>query len=139
MGRTPLEEEERVKESFLRNLKIPYTKIGRGLYNMDGKRVNVKLTKPRSSGRYWFGIQRNADSYVWICYNPEIYFWEAYYWVPAEEMWTIISIGSYRDRTWEEKGRQIPNFEIDPRLDLYIGGKNVKISIRRFRNLLNPL
>ena len=53
-------------------------------------------------------------------------------------MWSMISQGSYRDRTWERSGRPIPNFEIDPQNDLYIGGEKKKIPISRFRDLRTP-
>ena len=126
-----------IKEKLLGSLKLTFKKIANSLYYINGKRVNVKLTTPRQSGRYWFNIQRKADSYIWICYNPEIQYWEAYYWIPAEDMWLYIKKGSYRDRTWEEKGRPIPNFEIDTEHDLYVG-KNYETSIRKFRNLETP-
>jgi len=132
---SPLEASN-LKERLLTKLNLPYSKIANSLYEVNGKRVNVRVTSRRSSGRYWFNIQRkNVDSYIWICYDPQIEDWESYYWIPSEEMWNIVSHGSYRDRTWERSGRSIPNFEIDPQKDLYVGGGRTKTSIGRFRNL----
>lgn len=133
------EEAKNIKEKLLVKLNLPYFRLASSLYNIDGKRVNIKVTSPRLSGRYWFNIQRKkVDSYIWICYNPRMQTWEAYYWIPAGEMWSFINRGSYRDRTWEKRGRPIPNFEIDTQRDLYIGGGVTKISIRKFRNLQRP-
>lgn len=135
---SPLEANN-LKERLLIKLNLSYSKIANSLYEIDGMRVNVRVTSRRSSGRYWFNIQRkNVDSYIWICYDPEIKDWEAYYWIPAKEMWNRISHGSYRDRTWERAGRPIPNFEIDPRNNQYIGGEKKKTSISKFRNLRQP-
>lgn len=139
IGRLSREEVENIKENLLVRLNLPFFRIADSLYDIGAKRVNIKVTSPRASGRYWFGIQRkDVDSYVWICYNPEMQTLDAYYWIPAREMWNLISAGSYRDRIWEKKGRQIPNFEIDTKLNLYIGGGMTKISIEKFRNLQIP-
>ena len=139
MKRLSREEADNVKEKLLVRLNLPYIRIANSLYDINGKRVNVKVTSRRLSGRYWFGIQRkNVHSYIWICYDPQMQIWEAYYWIPVGDMWGYIRHGSYRDRTWEKMGRPIPNFEIDTKRDLYIGGGNTKISIRKFRNLLRP-
>ncbi|MHA1378991.1 MAG: hypothetical protein ACTSRG_11470 [Candidatus Helarchaeota archaeon] len=131
------EEATKIKENLIKSLNLPYWKIRDSLYKINKEEVNVKLTRPRASGRYWFNIQRKADSYIWICYNSDIEHWEAYYWIPAMEMWKFVKCSSYRDRTWEEKGYQISNFEIDIKSDLYIGGE-YKFSIKKFKNLKNP-
>jgi hypothetical protein len=140
MGRllSPLEANN-LKERLLAKLNLRYSKIGNSLYEIDGERVNVKVSSKRVSGHYWFNIQRkNVDSYIWMCYDPEIEDWETYYWITRREMWDLIRHGSYRDRTWERSGRPIPNFVIDPRKDLYAGGGKEKIPIGKFRNLRKP-
>ena len=128
-----------IKNGLLDRLGLSYSRLADSLYSVDGKEVNIKITSRRSSGHYWFNLQRrNVHSYIWICYDPSLKFWEAYYWIPAEEMWRYVQRSSYRDRTWEEMGRPIPNFEIDCKNDLYIGGGRVKIAIEKFRSLTAP-
>ena len=135
---SPLEANN-LKERLLAQLDLPHSKIANSIYEINGERVNVRVTSKRTSGHYWFNIQRKSvKSYIWICYDTEIEDWEAYYWITKEEMWSMISQGSYRDRTWERSGRPIPNFEIDPQNDLYIGGEKKKIPISRFRDLRTP-
>jgi hypothetical protein len=99
IGRLSREEVENIKENLLVRFNLPFFRIADSLYDIGAKRVNIKVTSPRASGRYWFGIQRkDVDSYVWICYNPEMQTLDAYYWISAREMWNLISAGSYRDR-----------------------------------------
>ena len=124
-----------VKEKMFSSLSLHYSIVANSLYDIGGKRVNVKITSKRKTGRYWFNIQRkNVHSYIWICYIPTQQTVEAFYWIPAAEMWSYISRSAYKDRTWERTGRPIPNFEIDTKKDLYIGGSKARISIKRFRD-----
>jgi len=124
-----------VKEKMFSSLSLRYSIVANSLYDIGGKRVNVKITSKRKTGRYWFNIQRkNVHSYIWICYIPTQQTVEAFYWIPATEMWSYINRSAYKDRTWERTGRPIPNFEIDTKKDLYIGGPKARISIKRFRD-----
>ena len=136
-NRIPPEEANRIKQKLLGGLGFPFAKVANSLYLIQGRRVNVKLTSPRASGRYWFNIQRRADSYLWICLNPRNQRWDAYYWIPASTMISLIRHGSYRDWTWARRGREIPNFMIDTKKDMYIVGRTM-ISISRFRDLKVP-
>ncbi|MCW3981263.1 MAG: hypothetical protein NWF11_07295 [Candidatus Bathyarchaeota archaeon] len=123
-----------LKEKLLSSIGVPYSRVANSVYHIHGRRVNVKITSRRKSGRYWFNIQRrNVDSYIWICYIPETRGLEAFYWIPAEEMWSYVSRRAYKDRTWERAGHPIANFEVDTKRDLYIGGPQTQISIRQFR------
>jgi len=124
-----------VKEKLFSSLSLHYSIVANSLYDIGGKRVNVKITSKRKTGRYWFNIQRkNVHSYIWICYIPTQQIVEAFYWIPATEMWSYINRSAYKDRTWERTGRPIPNFEIDSKKDLYIGGPKARISLKRFRD-----
>ncbi len=128
-----------IKERLVSKIGLPNSRIANSLYSIDGETVNVKVTSKRASGRYWFNIQRKkVHSYIWVCYDPQTQTWEAYYWIPVTNMWSYIKHGSYRDRTWEKRGRSIANFEIDPERDLYIGGEKTKVSIKNYRNLSKP-
>jgi hypothetical protein len=128
-----------VKERLVSEIGLPHFQIVNSLYSIDGETVNVKVTSRRSTGRYWFNIQRKrVNSYIWICYDPQMQTWEAYYWIPAAEMWNYVKRGSYKDRTWESRGRSIANFEIDSERDLYIGGEKARLSISKYRNLSRP-
>jgi len=127
-------EAQSLKDSFVANLGLPYTKIRNSLYRISGKCVNVKITTPRTSSRYWFNIQAEADSYIWICYNPQLGNIVVYYWIPSDQMHRLINTKSYPDRTWELRGRIIPNFEIDPKSDSY-RVKDYSESISQFKNL----
>ena len=125
-----------IKEQYLGRLGRPYQRIANSLYLIRGGTVNVKLTRPRSSGRYWFNIQKRADSFLWICWNKRIQE-STYYWIPAREMRELIALGAYRDWTWERRGRRIPNFMIDTITDEYVAGKT-RVSIRQFRDVKHP-
>jgi hypothetical protein len=117
LSRTEL---QNLKDRFVANLGLPYTKIRNSLYFIGGKRVNIKITTPRASGRYWFNFQTEADSYIWLCYNPSFGDIEACYWIPNDQMHRMVDIASYEDRYWAKRGRVIPNFEIDSKSDSYI-------------------
>lgn len=134
MNRLSIKEEEDIKNTLLKMLDLSYIRIKRGLYKIDNKIVNVKITKPNIHNRYWFNIQRKTDSYIWICYDPLAHSIEACYWVPAQKMWELVNKSSWIDKTWKERGRLIHTFEIDPKSDSYIS-KSFKISIRKFRCL----
>ena len=124
-----------IKEKLFSSLNLHYSIVENSLYDIGEKRVNVKITSKRKTGRYWFNIQRkNVHSYIWICYIPTQQTIEAFYWIPAAEMWSCIGRSAYKDRTWERAGRPISNFEIDTKKDLYIGGAKARISIKRFRD-----
>ncbi|MCW3981219.1 MAG: hypothetical protein NWF11_07065 [Candidatus Bathyarchaeota archaeon] len=128
------EEATSIKEKLLSSNGVPYSVIANSVYDIDGRKVNVKITSRRSSGRYWFNIQRRSvNSYIWICFIPETRVLEAFYWIPADEMWSYVKRRAYKDRTWERAGHPIANFEIDTKHDLYIGGPKTRISIRKFR------
>lgn len=123
-----------IKEKLLSSIGVPYSRVANSVYDIHGQRVNVKVTSRRKSGRYWFNIQRrNVNAYLWICCIPETRGIEAFYWIPAEEMWSYVRRRAYKDRTWEKAGHPIANFEIDPKRDQYIGGPKTQISIRQFR------
>jgi len=126
-----------IKEKLLREFKLPFTRIADSLYRVKGTKVNAKLTTLRPSGRYWFNIQRRADSYLWICWNKKMQKHDAYYWVPAQAMRKMVRRGAYRDWTWEQRGRPIPNFMIDAKTDMYVVG-TTRISIGKFRGLRVP-
>ena len=123
-----------IKEKLLTNIDVPYARVANSVYDINGRRVNVKITCRRRSGRYWFNIQRrDIHSYLWICCIPETRGIEAFYWIPAEKMWSYVRRRAYKDRTWERAGHPIANFEIDSKRDLYIGGPKTQISIQQFR------
>lgn len=133
-ARLSRQEAKSIKEKLLSSIGVSYSMITNSVYVINGREVNVKITSKRSSGRYWFNIQRrNVNSYIWICYIPETRVVEAFYWIPAEEMWSYVRRRAYKDRTWERAGHPIANFEIDTKHDLYIGGPKTRISIRQFR------
>ena len=124
-----------IKEKLFSSLNLHYSMVANSLYDISEKRVNVKITSKRKTGRYWFNIQRkNVHSYIWICYVPTQQTIEAFYWIPATEMWSYIRKNAYKDRTWERAGHPISNFEINTKKDLYIGGSKTRISIKRFRD-----
>lgn len=136
MDKPSKSELQNLKDRFVVNLGLPYAKIrnDNSFYLICGKRVNIKVTMPRASGRYWFNFQTRADSYIWLCYNPELGDIESYYWIPRDEMCRLINTASYPDNYWKKRGRVIPNFEIDSKSDAYVVRGNSE-SILQFKNL----
>jgi hypothetical protein len=135
MDRLSTTEADNIKIRLVARLGLPYTKIRNSFYARVGEKLaNVKITIPRPSGRYWFNLQAEADSYIWICYSPDLGDIDTYYWIPSDHMRRLIKTSSYRDRTWERRGRLIPNFVIDPKSDSYVA-PGYSESISQFKNL----
>lgn len=109
-------------------------KASQHVYDINGKKTNIKFAKPRSGYEYlfWFGTTprrlEEMDIFVWLCGTAE-----NYYVIPCEEMNLLIDASKGK---WIYKKRNYPEFILDTNHHEYLPAK---IDISQYYRNQSPL
>jgi hypothetical protein len=106
-------------------------KINQFVYEINGKKANIRFANPRSDNAFWFwfGITsrrlEEMDIFVWLCGTAE-----NYYVIPCEEMSRLTDANKGK---WVYGKQNRPEFILDTNHHKYLPAK-IDISIY-YRNL----
>jgi len=82
-------------------------KINEYVYEMNGKRTNIKFANLRKDNLFWFNTSfnrlREIEVFVWLCGKAE-----NYYVVPCKKMKQLVDA-----KNWFDKGHNRPEFCIN--------------------------
>lgn len=111
----------------IENQGIAVKKINQYVYEISGKKVNIKFTNPRPDNSFWFNTTpkrlREIEVFVWLCGKAE-----DYYVIPCEKMKQLIDAGNWLDKRWN-----YPTFSFKPYNHKYLPA-NLDVSTY-YRNL----
>jgi hypothetical protein len=83
-------------------------KVSRCVYEINGKKVNIKFAKQRRDNTFWFNTTpkrlEEMDLFVWLCGGSK-----NYYVISRDKMKQLIDA-----RNWLDKGHYRPEFCISP-------------------------
>jgi len=103
-------------------------RVSQYVYEINGKKVNIKFTNPRPNKSFWFNTTpkrlMEMEFFVWLCGKAE-----DYYVIPREKMRQLIDSGNWLDRRWS-----YPTFSFKCHNHKYLPA-NLDVSVY-YRNLL---
>lgn len=83
----------------IENQGLAVKKISQYVYEINGKKVNIKFTNPRAYNSFWFNTSfrrlREMEVFVWLCGKAE-----DYYVIPCEKMRQLIDAGNWPDKRY---------------------------------------